>query len=98
MNKNIINTVLRTGFSATKKTVKEVIGGLYPLEKIFRAGFGGAGIICNQNQFWDITNKQNSIDLIHDIKAIKRANIQDTAYYHILVRFEHGDAYGIVKE
>ena len=98
MNKNIINTVLRTGFSATKKNIKEVIGGLYPLKKIFRAGFGNVGILCSKNQFWDMTNIQNRIDLINDINAIKRASIQDTAYYRILVRFEHGDAYGIVKE
>lgn len=95
MNKNIIKTVLRTGFSATSKTVDEVIGGLYPLKKIFRAGFGNVGILCSKNQFWDMTNIQNRIDLINDINAIKRASIQDTAYFNILVRFEHGDAYGI---
>lgn len=95
MNKNIINTVLRTGFSATSKTVDEVIGGLYPLKKIFCAGFGNVGILCNKNQFWDITNIKNRIDLLNDINAIRRANIQDAAYYRILARFEHGDAYGI---
>ena len=95
MNKSIIKTVLRTGFSATSKTVDEVIGGLYPLKKIFCAGFGNVGILCNKNQFWDIANIQNRIDLLNDIDAIKRACIQDTAYFNILVRFKHGDAYGI---
>lgn len=95
MNKNIIKTVLKTGFSATSKTVDEVIGGLYPLKKIFCAGFGDVGILCNKNQFWDVTNIQNRIDLLNDINAIRRASIQDAAYYRILVRFEHGDAYGI---
>lgn len=96
MNKNIIKTVLKTGFSATQKNIDEVIGGLYPLKKIFRAGFGGIGILCNGNQFWDIRNIQNRINLLHDIDTIKRANIQDTSYYNILVRFEKGDAYGII--
>lgn len=95
MNKNIIKTVLRTGFSTTSKTVDEVIGGLYPLKKIFRAGFGNVGILCSRNQFWNMTNIQNRIDLISDINAIKRASIKDAAYYRILARFEHGDAYGI---
>lgn len=96
MNKSIIKTVLKTGFSTTQKTVDEVVGGLYQLKKIFRAGFGGVGILCNNNKFWDITNIKNRIDLLHDIDTIKRANIQDTSYYNILVRFEYGDAYGII--
>ena len=62
MNKSIIKTVLRTGFSTTSKTVDEVIGGLYPLKKIFRAGFGNVGILCNYNQLWDKANIQNRLN------------------------------------
>ena len=96
MNKNIIKTILKTGFSATQKNIDDVVGRLYPLKKIFGVGFGGVGILCNSNKFWDATNKENRIALLHDIDAIKRANIQDAAYYNILIRFEKGDAYGII--
>lgn len=94
--KNIILTALKTGMTRTKKSLAEFTAYLYPLSYLFTTNDLG-WIVCNKNPFWSEENNYKRIALINDIKAIHRKNMKDSAYFHILNRFENGDGYGIVK-
>lgn len=54
-------------------------------------------IRCNGNAFWGPENNEKRLQLYHDLfQADRREGVK--SMYSILVRFEHGDAYGIVQQ
>ena len=93
--KNIILKILRTGFSETKKySAKQLNNYMFVLDGLFCDRYGLIVADVN-NHFWDYYNKKNREELIHDLSAVKRRSVQDTAYFRILNRFANGDKYGI---
>ena len=93
--KNLINTILRTGFTRSQKPLEDYIKYLYPLKYILRVGEAGF-VCCNHNPFWRFENKQNQMELYHDIRGVHRRSMTDDAYFRIINRFENGDKYGII--
>ncbi|MGN0005358.1 MAG: hypothetical protein ACI37Z_05250 [Candidatus Gastranaerophilaceae bacterium] len=92
--KRVIDTLLRTGYSKTQKyKVKDLP---YFLKPIFK-DIDGFGITCNKNSFWDPTNIENRMKLIHDMQGYNK-NIQKGTSFRIINTYENGDAYGIVKD
>lgn len=92
--KRIISTILRNGFTKSKKDLKVFVNYLYPLQYILKKNDLG-WVICNDNPFWRAENNKNRTELYHDVYAIQRAKITDASYFHIINRFENGDRYGI---
>lgn len=92
--KNIIVTILRTGFTKSKKPLKDFTEYLFILKYILKVNEFGF-ITCNNNAFWNIENKNKRIELINDILGIHRKGVRDISYFHILNRFTNGDKYGI---
>lgn len=95
--KNVILTVLRTGYSTTKKyTAEDLSGKLYFLKHIIE-NRESLGVCCNNNPFWRHTNNANRDALIRDIECAHRlGDIRDT--FHIHNRFANGDKYGIEEK
>lgn len=92
--KQLILSVLKNGYTTSKKALKDFTNYLYPLKHILQVNCAG-WVACNDNDFWKIENQQNRLDLMGDIMAIHKASVTDHAYFHILNRFENGDKYGI---
>lgn len=95
--KNLIVTVLQSGFSTTKKPLADFIKYLYITKYIFHTDSLGR-ITHNDNPFWKPENRKNRVQLLRDVHSIHRNNVQDSAYYTIINRFENGDKYGIAVE
>ena len=94
--KQIIITILSNGFTTSKKyNLEDCIKYLYFLKYIFKTNSFTNCVCCNDNVFWLVSNNQNRIELLHDIIAIHKADIKDSAYFRIINRFENGDKYGI---
>lgn len=92
--KKIIATILKTGYTKSRKPLTEFIHYLYPLKHILKVNELG-WVTCNDNSFWKPENNQNRTELLHDICSIQKRNIKDSSYFHIINRFENGDKYGI---
>ena len=92
--KNLIQTILRTGLTKSKKPLEDYIKYLYPLKHILTVNQFGL-VVCNDNGFWKPENNQNRTELLHDIYGINKKNIKDHSYFRIINRFENGDKYGI---
>ena len=93
--KNYIYNLLRNGYTTTKKyTESDFIKYLYFLKYIIETKHTNF-IGCKRNKFWDYTNNHNRIQLLADIQNIHRAKMTDSAFFHIINRFENGDKYGI---
>lgn len=93
--KNIIMRILLTGYSSSKKTIKDFTSYLYILEYVLTTNTLGF-VVAKNNAFWNIENEKNRLELVNDISSIRRKDIKDTSYFHIINRFENGDKYGIV--
>ena len=92
--KNLIGTILRTGFTKSQKPLADYVKYLYPLKYILRVNEVG-WVACNHNAFWKFENKQNQMDLFHDVLSIQKRGVSYDAYFRIINRFENGDRYGI---
>ena len=96
--KNAIYNLLKNGYYNGKKyTLDDMLKKLYFLKYIARAD-GGLQVMTSRNKFWDYTNNSNRIDLLHDLYSVHQFKLTDNAYFHIINRFENGDAYGIARE
>ena len=96
--KNTISTLLRTGFTRTRKySVKDCGKYLYILNYILEVSPAGF-ISCNKNPFWGQANIKNRMELLYLVKGIRRAVISDRCYFEIVNRFENGDGFGIARE
>ena len=92
--KNIILTILRTGFTKSKKSLEDLTEYLFILKYILRVNEIGF-ISCNNNAFWKAENNNKRMELINDILGIHKKDIKDECYFHIINRFANGDKYGI---
>ena len=92
--KNIITTLLSTGFTRTKKDISELIKYCYFIRRIAEYDEYTNTIRCNSNKFWNSENNDNRLQLIRDIhnsgKSINKM-------FHIYNRYENGDGYGIFR-
>lgn len=95
--KKLIAGILRRGYTTSAKSYEEIVRYLYPLQFILEEGtvFHAK---ANGNPFWHPENSKNLMDLYHDVLRMYGHNLRYGTYYHIINRFENGDAYGIVKE
>lgn len=92
--KKIVDTLLRTGYSKTAKySTHDLEKYLYILRGLFEdTGYGH--IKSKENKFWDASNHQNRLNLIHDMRSCQK-DIRKGSLFTILNRFENGDKYGI---
>lgn len=94
--KTLILTILRTGYTTTKKfSLADIIGYCYPLKNLLKVDNGL--IQCNDNEFWKPENNINRHQLINDFRDWKRSMLKGSKFT-ILNRFENGDGYGIVRD
>lgn len=94
--KNIILTLLSRGYSKTTKYKRDDLP--YFLRPLFEdSPILGIALVSGL-PFWSAQNRENRDDLLHDFYSVQRMSITDTAYFHILNRFENGDAYGMKEE
>lgn len=92
--KSRIRTILRKGFSKSKKPLEDYVEYLYPLKHILTVNEVG-WVTHNNNLFWETENIRNRTALFNDIGSIQKKSISDAAYFRIINRFENGDKYGI---
>ena len=92
--KNIIEMIIRTGFSKSKRPLEKYIRYLYPLEYILTINELG-WVVCNDNEFWNPENNQKRLEFLQDIHKISKKSMKDNSYFHFINRFENGDRYGI---
>ena len=90
--KQLIISLLRNGFTTTKKSIEDLTAYCYLVDRIAEYDECTKTIRCNANKFWNCENNKNRIQLIHDIlkscKGIK-------GMFDIYNRYENGDGYGI---
>ena len=92
--KNIILTILRTGYSKTKKyKAKDLCKKLFFLEHLIKDT--EYGIFCKHNNFWEFDNRDNRRELINEIYKIRNFNVKDTHYFHIINEIVNGERFGI---
>lgn len=92
--KQIILTILRRGFSTTKRyTVADLVKKFYPLKYILEEKDGM--IRCNGNAFWKPENNQKRMELFHDLNSVRLHFYFDM--FDLYNRFENGDGYGIER-
>lgn len=92
--KRVVDTVLRIGYSKTTKYKATDLP--YFLRPIFK-DVKGFGITCNGNPFWNMSNNENRIRLMHDMRGYSN-DIRKGTTYRIINEYENGNAYGIIKE
>lgn len=96
--KNAIYNLLKNGYyNGRKYTIDDMCKKLYFLKYIARAD-EVLQVRTKSNLFWEHTNNDKRIELLHDLFRVHQFKITDNAYFHIINRFENGDGYGIVRE
>jgi hypothetical protein len=96
--KNAIYNLLKNGYyNGRKYTIDDMCKKLYFLKYIARAD-EVLQVRTKSNSFWEYTNNDKRIELLHDLFRVHQFKITDNAYFHIINRFENGDGYGIVRE
>lgn len=96
MKKAIIRLLENGYYDGKKYTVDDFIKKFYPLRHIIKAG--ELTVINKPNHFWNFGNNRNRRELIADLSQVHYFNVKDTAYFHIINRFENGDGYGIERK
>lgn len=93
--KNLILSLLGKGYVKTSKyTLDDLAKKFFPLAEIARTD-EILGIRCMENHpFWHPSNNDNRIALMTDLRKSRLGDVR-SSYYHILVRFESGDRYGM---
>lgn len=89
--KNVINTILRTGHSRSKKSLKELKEYCFFIGDVVE-DLGEYGFKTKDNKFWNYENKENRIQFANDIKYSKKGT---WGMFTIYNRQANGDAYGI---
>lgn len=92
--KNIILTILRCGYSTTKKyKAKDLCHYLFILKYLIEDC--DYGIRLKHNAFWEATNNHNRDKLITLLHRMSRNKPTDMAYFDIINTFANGDKFGI---
>ena len=94
--KRAVIKLLKSGRTSSRKPLSECVKFWYPLRGVVMVNQKGK-IVANDNPFWSDENQQNRKELIWDIESIQKKNIMDRSYFHMINRYENGDAYGIAK-
>ena len=95
--KNTIIRILKYGhYNGKKYNIEDVYKKIYFLQNVLEKN-KYFPIAIKNNKFWSKENLKNRAELIVDIMSVTRFSFTDTAYFHIVNRFENGDGYGIIK-
>lgn len=96
--KNAIYNLLKNGYyNGRKYTIDDMCKKLYFLKYIARAD-EVLQVRTKSNTFWEHTNNDKRIELLHDLYGVHKFSVTDIGYFRIINRFENGDGYGITKE
>ncbi len=88
--------LLKTGQTSSRKPISEFIRFWYPLRGVIMVNQKGK-IVANDSSFWSKENEQNRNELIGDVLNMKKRSMTDRSFFHMVNRYENGDAYGIAK-
>lgn len=96
MKKAIISLLAKGYVKTSKYTLDDLAKKFYPLRNIAR-DCEILGVRCLEGHpFWHPDNNDKRIALMHDLTRARLGDVK-SFYYHILVRLESGDGYGIPK-
>lgn len=94
--KKVIITLLKKGFTRSKKGIGELKRVLHFIDRIAEYDEKTQTIRCNGNKFWDCENNDNRFQLAYDVSLMTKSMLKGRRF-DILNEYENGKAYGIGK-